>query len=61
MKNSVIDFNKKNIKKLPINSLYWDCKNSDDSFKIKTVESKFYNTKQFNIARFYKSISPINL
>jgi hypothetical protein len=61
MKNNVIEFNKKNLEKLPVNSLYWDCKNSDDSFVIKTVESNFYNTTQYIVGRFYKSISPINL
>lgn len=61
MSNKVLKFNKANIKHLPINSLYWDYRSSEDAIIIKTVKSSFYNTTDRAISKFYKSVSPISL
>lgn len=61
MKEQVINFNKKKLEQLPINSLYWNYKNPDEAIKVKTVHSTFYGTSQRIIKEFYKTISPVNL
>lgn len=61
MKDKVLKYNKENLEKLPINSLYWDYKGSDDAVIVKIVHSTFYTTTERLIGKFYKSISPISL
>lgn len=61
MKDEIINFNKKKLEQLPINSIYWNYKNPLEAIKIKTVKSTFHGTSQRIIREFYKTISPVNL
>lgn len=61
MKDKVIELNAKNIESLPVNSIYWNYRNSDDVLIVKVVDSTFHKTSQKLISKFYKSISPISL
>lgn len=60
MRNNIKKYIGLDIEKLPANSLHWDITSENRTAKqLKLIKSTFYNTTEYRVLNFYKSISKV--